>query len=384
MVHMKRRKPMTDDHRDEFEAQEKYYYEKGPHSDEDDSENWRDPWKDVEQKEYYSQLELEPDTKRKKRYGLIGEDDRRRPNTIGYAGLSMLICGILFFDLELKIVLFTLAFIFGICGLVMKVRQKALSIVLMIISAICLLFSAVVLISYISYVSGHGGIGMMYEEPGWEGEESYALEADQYAGGSDEAEGDSGVQELSEQVELTAWKCPTELIVICENNSDSVVDVDIKVVFYDEQSVMMSVEESYISYCPKGHKGVTYVMGPQNEAYEPVAYDHYEIRYSVTESYENESYEYYGDELILNSNIGINGTVLLDVQNPTGIVFDSVHYYCIFYEGGQVVGMNQDLSTQLGSSGDVLELGAPMDENYEPLSFDDYEIIVGSTVCHSF
>lgn len=316
----------------------------------------------------------------------------RGPNMTGYIGLLLLIGGIFIRDSGLSRSLIIAALILGIFGFIINVRQKFISFILITASAVVIASS---MIGFGGY-QGQGAVGdfagmfqtedreettddmTVYEEELSAEEVDAGIEYETEEETEEEAE--EIVENLNELVTLTDWLTERDLVIICGNNAEVPVNIEIKAVFYDAEGEMINVGEASMYYCAAGHRDVAVIGLPKNTNYDFVDFDHYEFRYSVTAAYENEAYTYYGDELIIDSNVGANGGVLMNVQNPTGIDFDSVVYYCIFYNQGSVVGVRQDVSTGLSSAGDVLDIGYPVDKAYKAVSFDDYEIIVANTM----
>ena len=91
-----------------------------------------------------------------------------------------------------------------------------------------------------------------------------------------------------------------------------------------------------------------------------------------------EGYKYYGDQFLIESNIAVDGSVLADIKNPTGLQFDSVSLSCIFYSGDQAVGISNDSSSEFAEE-EIFKFYPPYDADFNQLDFDRYEIIINST-----
>ena len=212
--------------------------------------------------------------------------------------------------------------------------------------------------------------------------EGMAPDGDEVSGTEGEAYGDSEspAQNLLDSLSMETYVMKDQLFILCTNNGDRMADVELSAVFYDADDTMMSIEEGYLNYLNPGQTNVLTVYCPRDTEFNPVSFDHYELSYVVEESSADPGErKYYGDQFTITSNVGVDGTILCDIENPTGLVFENVWFYCIFYNEGQPVWYYQNMVDELSERALIdLDL-ARDDETYQPVPFDDYRIIVGNT-----
>ena len=185
---------------------------------------------------------------------------------------------------------------------------------------------------------------------------------------------------LSELVPMEVVVLPQQLIVLCTNNSDIRVNIDMQAVFYDSTDSMMSIENGYLNYLNPGQTNLININCPRNQDYDPVPYARYDISYDVEESSNDDvAYDYFGDSFIISANTGVDGTLLCDIKNPTGRSFENVWIYCIFYNQGEPVGVYQKAISEMGER-ELVDLDLARGTDYRPVPFDDYRIIIGNTI----
>ena len=333
------------------------------------------------------------DDKMKKGYGLIEEEDDRKPNTLGYTSLILLIMGFNSTGMLFKLILFVLSLFLGIVSLGSKVRQKAISIAAVALSLIFIIGPARNIAAFVkTAVSDRGCIEGAMEETlqdeaygaAAENAEAGSYEFDNTAGETVTAEATETVPEteaipLEELVTIESYATPRDLVVIANNTSDEFIYIMLDVIFYDAEGKMLSMQESSFGQCAPGQKLAGYVLSPRDTEGNFVPFDHYEIRKDIEERELREGYEYYGDQFIIESNISVDGSVLADISNPTGLYFNSLTLRCIFYNADEAVGISIETSSGFGEE-DVFKFYPPYDADFQQLSFDRYEIYINSTI----
>lgn len=183
---------------------------------------------------------------------------------------------------------------------------------------------------------------------------------------------------LLESITTEEYVTRSGLLLIYENGNAVETNLDISVAYYDENDSLEYLASGYLWGCAAQGSAAILIEPPHDKNYEQVPYDHYEIltRPSLTD------HEYYGrnraDELEIKSNIGSMNTVVASLTNPTGVTFDSVDLICIFYKDGIPVGASNSFIFDCRRK-ETVEFQPPVDENYEDLPYDDYEIIINST-----
>lgn len=333
----------------------------------------------------------------KKKFGLIEEEDDRKPNVSGYMAIIIFVLGYMTDTILFKVIFFALALILGIKSLASGVRQKAISMLAIVLSMIFIAGPLMETIDVIKALSGSesGDISsILFSSDASEGEgtkedtltedgQSVPEESSAEAGPSGdvyetEAETEPETAALSELVSVETYDTPRDIVLIVNNGSESYIYAMFDVIFYDADGNMMSMQETSVGECAPGQRVAGTVLSPRDRDGNLIAYDHYELRKDIEEREVREGYEYYGDQFLIESNIAVDGSVLADIKNPTGLQFDSVSLSCIFYSGDQAVGISNDSSSEFAEE-EIFKFYPPYDADFNQLDFDRYEIIINST-----
>ena len=333
----------------------------------------------------------------KKKFGLIEEEDDREPNVSGYMAIIIFVLGYMTDTILFKEIFFALALILGIKSLASGVRQKAISMLAIVLSMTFIAGPLMETIDVIKALSGSesGDISsILFSADASEGEgtkedtltedgQSVPEESSAEAGSSGdvyetEAETEPETAALSELVSVETYDTPRDIVLIVNNGSESYIYAMFDVIFYDADGNMMSMQETSVGECAPGQRVAGTVLSPRDRDGNLIAYDHYELRKDIEEREVREGYEYYGDQFLIESNIAVDGSVLADIKNPTGLQFDSVSLSCIFYSGDQAVGISNDSSSEFAEE-EIFKFYPPYDADFNQLDFDRYEIIINST-----
>ena len=332
-----------------------------------------------------------------KKFGLIEEEDDRKPNVSGYMAIIIFVLGYMTDTILFKVIFFALALILGIKSLASGVRQKAISMLAIVLSMIFIAGPLMETIDVIKALSGSesGDISsILFSSDASEGEgtkedtltedgQSVPEESSAEAGPSGdvyetEAETEPETAALSELVSVETYDTPRDIVLIVNNGSESYIYAMFDVIFYDADGNMMSMQETSVGECAPGQRVAGTVLSPRDRDGNLIAYDHYELRKDIEEREVREGYEYYGDQFLIESNIAVDGSVLADIKNPTSLQFDSVSLSCIFYSGDQAVGISNDSSSEFAEE-EIFKFYPPYDAGFKQLDFDRYEIIINST-----
>ena len=349
---------------------------------------------------YFCSGEEKTDYKKReqnKKFGLIEEEDDRKPNVSGYMAIIIFVLGYMTDTILFKEIFFALALILGIKSLASGVRQKAISMLAIVLSMTFIVGPLMETIDVIKALSGSesGDISsILFSADASEGEgtkedtltedgQSVPEESSAEAGPSGdvyetEAETEPETAALSELVSVETYDTPRDIVLIVNNGSESYIYAMFDVIFYDADGNMMSMQETSVGECAPGQRVAGTVLSPRDRDGNLIDYDHYELRKDIEEREVREGYEYYGDQFLIESNIAVDGSVLADIKNPTGLQFDSVSLSCIFYSGDQAVGISNDSSSEFAEE-EIFKFYPPYDADFNQLDFDRYEIIINST-----
>ncbi len=200
---------------------------------------------------------------------------------------------------------------------------------------------------------------------------------EEYEGWAEEEEAQETEDEGPDPAEAVTWQAyglPRELLLVLENGNAQGYRLEISVLFRDEAGTMLSVEDAYVQCCPPGGKNVASVQLPRDPEGNLVPYADYDITVNVEES----SYENYAAQISIESNLASAGGVVAALTNGMNQEIRSLDLVCVYYQAGQAVGYDTNYLYDLKDTAAV-EFDAPTDAQYEPVLFDDYEIIVTDT-----
>ena len=317
-------------------------------------EDWRDPWKDAkpdhghDRKTYLNGTELKD-----RDYGLIEEKDTRRLNIKAYIAALLLLVG------------------FGASSIFFRTRNSDHTELSEIVDKVLFLGS---LDADQEEDTGDGDDGLCTEETAAVPETEHMTEAEIET----ETETEPETISIEEQVTIETYQTSRDMVLIVTNNSDSYLYGTFQAVYYDADGKMMDMEHAYVSDWAPGQRRAGYILAPRDRSGKYIPYDHYEIMPEIEVREKREGYKYYGDQFTIEANVGVDGTVLADIGNPTGLAFDCMTLACIFYNGDEVVGIANKVSPSFEEKV-LIEFFPPYDEEYQPVPFDRFEIIINTT-----
>ncbi len=204
------------------------------------------------------------------------------------------------------------------------------------------------------------------------------LEADPFAGAEESQASELSEAELEAGISYETHMLEREFLLMVTNNNSITVDIDINVPFYGGNGEMLTLEYGAVRCCQPGEIGIARIQLPRDPSANPVAYDHYDLDFNVSETWEEQYTENYGSSFTITSNVGIDGNILAKVENPTGIHFSSVDFFCLLYRGGEVMGYADTTLFDLTDEG-FFEFNLPFTLDPEDSSFDGHQILVLET-----
>ena len=204
------------------------------------------------------------------------------------------------------------------------------------------------------------------------------LEADPCAGAEESQASELSEAELEAGISYETHMLEREFLLMVTNNNSITVDIDINVPFYGGNGEMLTLEYGAVRCCQPGEIGIARIQLPRDPSANPVAYDHYDLDFNVSETWEEQYTENYGSSFTITSNVGIDGNILAKVENPTGIHFSSVDFFCLLYRGGEVMGYADTTLFDLTDEG-FFEFNLPFTLDPEDSSFDGHQILVLET-----
>ena len=222
-------------------------------------------------------------------------------------------------------------------------------------------------LSFYGTSGGESFRGISAESPGSAENAADSLAKDAASPGMPEGQTQPKTEapDLKASVSYAAYTLPKELLFLFVNDSPDAIDIDGSIVFFDESGEMLSIERCYIQSLEPGERSIGTVLLPHDE-------------FNVNETSESVFRKNYGKEFSITSNVGVEGTVLVMAENPTGRTFSRVSLACLYYRNGEVVGYSTNTLFDFENTA-AFEFYLIRDENGEPLAFDNYEILVLET-----
>lgn len=175
---------------------------------------------------------------------------------------------------------------------------------------------------------------------------------------------------LSKKVKITedAETLNGKVVAIIKNNNTKTVDLDVEVVFYDEDDKLLGSDDTTIYAVPKKSETVAWF-------YEvPEDYSKYEITVDVEES----RYKGYASDIKIESN-DTGSKIVAQAEIDTKVDLDSVELITLFYKNDEIVGFDNDYEYDV-EAGDTLNMNFnyPYDSNYKTIEYDDFKVLVVS------
>lgn len=181
---------------------------------------------------------------------------------------------------------------------------------------------------------------------------------------------------------FTEYGTDSGVIVLINNNNDIDVTVEANVTYYDDQQNMLSSDSNYLWDCAKNGTGSIVLEGPMDADYNRVDYDSFKIVYSVSDAHDNFSYDNLQSEIEITSNIGSDSGVTAEFTNNTGNTLDELDTMCVYFANDNAIGYTTEIVWDCAESASV-SYAPPMDSNFNPIVYDNYEIYINGTVIYS-
>lgn len=179
-------------------------------------------------------------------------------------------------------------------------------------------------------------------------------------------------------ITIREYPLSNNLLLICENENLTDVNLRFQVIYYDTDGQMLSIEERWRSSCPAGGRSAVTIPAPADQDNKPVPYDHYELTMESEEIDPDYDCINYGSSLDIVSNVGVDGNILVSVTNSSERTFSGIELACIYYRDGTPVGMATQYLDGLSDQAAV-KFFTPYDystDTPESITFDNHEILV--------
>ncbi len=170
------------------------------------------------------------------------------------------------------------------------------------------------------------------------------------------------------------------LLQLEDISKDSYKEVNILMIFYDEDNNILFSSTQYLENVLTGNTYAAKITYPTDQNGATVAYDHYDVQikalpYSVP-------IEDFSDKVETVSNKGFDGYVTAKIMNKSDTTLDTIDSYILYYdEDGNLIGCEQgNTYNLLPDSYDVVSFSPPYGLDYIPLEYADYKIFITSAI----
>ncbi len=188
--------------------------------------------------------------------------------------------------------------------------------------------------------------------------------------------------ELMENISFHEYGFETGVVSTFENNNDEDVTIHGNITYYDSSGNMLSSETAILWDCAKNGTGSLAFQGPLDADYNYVAFDSFDVSYTVEDASTNFSVENLQNQIDVKSNPGSDGGVTAMLTNNTGNTLDEIDLMCVYFSGSEAVGYTSEFIWTCGETASV-SFAPPMNANWEAVSYDNYEIFINSTIIYS-
>lgn len=185
----------------------------------------------------------------------------------------------------------------------------------------------------------------------------------------------------SDEITTTFTEMDNDLLIQLENVSkDSYQEVHAIIIFYDADNQILYNSTQYLENVLSGHTYTTEISYPMNQDAILVPYDHYEIQLKAL--LYNVPIDDFSDKVAVTSNKAVDGYVIAKFTNNSDRVLNSINSYILYYdETGSVIGCDQgNVYDVLPNSYDVTSFSFPYSNDYHPLEYAEYKIVITSAI----
>ena len=192
---------------------------------------------------------------------------------------------------------------------------------------------------------------------------------------------DQQSEEVGNELKATYEVTETsDILVRTENTSGKMLgSVTIQASYFKEDNMIGAEEETYYQI-PNGRKLAYKIPKPVDEDYNLVDFD--EVKLNITTTEDEGFFVDVSDALKIEHNKGASEIMIncMNVSSDTDINY--LKFQVIYYQGDEAISSEIAVDSETIAPGQsrVLKADFPFDSNYDPMSFDRYEVLLSE--CH--
>lgn len=172
------------------------------------------------------------------------------------------------------------------------------------------------------------------------------------------------------------------VVCIAKNNGGSILSIEAKVVYYDENGEMLDTSSSW-NYALEGKtQCALHFIGPLDGNYDYVEYSSYKLNINLEKASGIISKE---KKIAVSSNMGADN-VTAEVTNNSDKDLAYIHLSIVWYDAGEnIIGYDERYAEcENAGSTDYLTFDFPYDSNYDTVYPDSYKIYVDNAYTYTW
>lgn len=178
----------------------------------------------------------------------------------------------------------------------------------------------------------------------------------------------------AEDISYEEFVTDKEMIILYDNHSNEIIsDINVQVVFYDANDLILDTGNCYVSYLFPKFKSVGSVELPKDNNGNFIVFDHYELSIKISE------YAFTMNDatkdITYTENTGADGSIMIQCTNAGKEQISEADFFVLYKKEGEVVGYGSNYVWDIYPQATyVIEIGYPTDMNWSPIPYDEYEV----------
>lgn len=192
-----------------------------------------------------------------------------------------------------------------------------------------------------------------------------------------EKEEEERMRKLTENIEVSGeFTLDGGFLIFAKNNNDVSVDIEFEVEFYDKEGNFLGAQNSYICGAKPNGELIDFInrYSMDSKAY----------KYNIYADARDTLYKEYFDQISLSHN-NTGEKIVAQIKNNSEDTIESLSTIVLFYNEGKLIGFvtDSDYDLKPGRTANF-DYRPPYDENYDPMKFDEYKIVVNEAYTFVF
>lgn len=177
-----------------------------------------------------------------------------------------------------------------------------------------------------------------------------------------------------EDISYEEFVTDKEMVILCDNHSDEIIsDINVQVVFYDAENLILDTGNCYVSYLFPKFKSIGSVELPKDNNGNFIAFDHYELSVKISEY--AFTMEDATKDITYTENVGADGSIMIQCTNSGKEQIAEADFFVLYKKEGNVVGYGSNYVWDIYPQATyVIEIGYPTDAYWSPIQYDEYEV----------